>query len=64
MIDVALGIQALLPAAEYFGSTTDNDEQCFNELNWLDSRQKPTWQEIQDAYNALPDEIKNPPKIY
>jgi len=59
-MDVALGIEALLPAAEYFGSTTDNTEACFDELNWLDSRQKPTWQEVQDAYNALPDDVKNP----
>ena len=59
MIDIALGIEALLPAAEYFGSTTANTKECFDDLNWLDKRLKPTWDEIQEAYNALPDEVKN-----
>jgi len=60
MTDVALGIEALIPAAEYFGSTTANTKACFDELNWLDERPKPTWKQVQDAYNALPDSIKNP----
>jgi hypothetical protein len=62
MIDVALGIEALVPAAEYFGSTTANTKKCFDDLNWLDARLKPTWEAIQEAYDALPDEIKNPPR--
>ena len=60
MIDVALGIEALIPAAEYFGSTLDNTKECFDALNWLDARPKPTWEQVQNAYNALPEEIKNP----
>jgi hypothetical protein len=60
MIDVALGIQALLPAAEYFGSVTANTKECFDNLNWKDARPKPTWKQVQDAYDALPEEIKNP----
>lgn len=60
MIDVALGIQALLPAPEYFGSVTANTKECFDNLNWQDARPKPTWKEVQDAYNALPESIKNP----
>ena len=59
-MDIALGIEALLPAAEYFGSTTENTKECFDNLNWQDARPKPTWKEVQDAYNALPEEIKNP----
>ena len=62
MIDVALGIEALVPAAEYFGSTTDNTKKSFDDLNWQDQREKPTWEAIQEAYDALPDEIKNPPR--
>jgi hypothetical protein len=61
-MDIALGIQALLPAAEYFGSTTANTKACFDDLSWLDERPKPTWKQVQDAYNALPEEIKNPPR--
>jgi hypothetical protein len=60
MIDIALGIEALLPSAEYFGSTTANTKQSFDDLNWSDSREKPTWAAVQAAYDALPDEIKNP----
>jgi len=63
MIDVALGIEALLPSAEYFGSTTANTKQSFDDLNWLDTRPKPTWKEVQDAYNALPEDIKNPSRL-
>jgi hypothetical protein len=60
MIDVALAIEALLPAAEYFGSTTANTKECFDDLNWLDERPKPTWKQLEDAYDSLPDAIKNP----
>lgn len=59
-MDVALGIEALLPAAKYFGSTTENSKDSFDNLNWLDERTKPTWQKIQTAYDNLPDDIKNP----
>jgi len=61
MMDVALAIECLVPAAEYFGSTTANTQECFEALNWLDGREKPTWQEIQEAFESLPGEIKNPP---
>ena len=58
MIDVALGIEALVLAAEYRGSTTANTEECFNNLVWLDERPKPTWDEIVKAYDALPNDVK------
>ncbi len=61
MIDIALGIEALVPAAEYFGSTTANTKECFDDLNWLDARTKPTWASVQAAYNALPEEIRIQP---
>jgi hypothetical protein len=59
-MDIALGIEALLPSAEYFGSTTANTKECFDDLNWQDKRTKPTWKAVQDAYNVLPESIKNP----
>ena len=62
MIDIALGIEALLSSANYFGSTTDNTKKAFDDLNWLDERTKPSWSAVQSAYNALPDEVKHPPK--
>ena len=63
MFDVASGIEALLPAAQYFGSTTANTKQCFDDLNWQDERAKPTWKQVQDAYAALPEKITNPQKF-
>jgi hypothetical protein len=62
-MDVALGIEALLPAAQYGGSTTDNTQECFDDLRWEDERPKPTWKEIQDAYDALPEDVKHPPGV-
>jgi hypothetical protein len=62
-MDVALGIEALLPAAEYFGSTTANTKECFDDLNWQDERPKPTWQEVVNAYEALPKEITDQPPL-
>ena len=62
MIDVALGIEAILPAPQYFGSVTANTKEAFDNLNWQDEREKPTWKQVQDAYAALPEKIKNPEK--
>ena len=63
MIDVALGIEALLPAPQYFGSVTANTKEAFDNLNWQDEREKPTWKQVQDAYAALPEKITNPQKF-
>lgn len=60
-MDVALGIEALLPGAEYYGSTTANTKESFDNLNWLDERAKPTWKQVQDAYKALPARETIPP---
>ena len=59
-MDIALGIEALMPAAQYFGSTTANTKEAFDNLDWQDERAKPTWKQVQDAYAALPEKIKNP----
>ena len=53
-MDIALAIEALVSEAEYFGSTTANTKKSFDDLNWLDARPKPTWKQVQDAYEALP----------
>jgi hypothetical protein len=61
-MDIALAIEALLPSADYFGSTTGNQKVDFDDLVWNDSRTKPTWQALQSAYDQLPAEIKTPTK--
>jgi len=45
-MDLALVLNKLLPAAEYFGSCTDNSEEAYNKLTWNDERSKPTWEEL------------------
>lgn len=61
-MDIALAIEALVPNANYFGSTTGNTKKDFDALVWNDSRPKPEFTALQNAYDALAEEIKNPPK--
>lgn len=53
MMDLSLAIEALLPEAQYFGSTTANTKECFDNLDWLDARPKPTWKQLQDIWTTL-----------
>jgi len=59
-MDVALAIEALVPAAEYGGSTTANDKTCFTALRWEDGRKKPSWKEIQVAWAELEPTLPDP----
>lgn len=52
-MDIALTIESLLPAAQYFGSVTDNLKDSFDNLDWQDSRTKPSWKQLQDAWVIL-----------
>ncbi len=61
-MDIALAIEALLPKADYFGSTTGNTKTDYDALIWNDSRTKPDFTSLTNAYDALSEEIKNPPK--
>lgn len=45
-LNVALGIDCLVPSAEYRGSTTENTEAQYNDLVWTDARPQPTWADI------------------
>ena len=51
MLDVALAIEILVPAANYFGSVTDNTEESYSSLEWLDERGKPAWRELKEAFS-------------
>jgi hypothetical protein len=60
-MDVALCIEELVgTGAKYFGTTTDNTEECFNELTWNDERLKPTWEDILVCWESIKD--REPPK--
>ena len=54
MTDVALAIDALVPAAQYGGSVTANTEAAYNAIRWEDARPKPTWAEIVAAEPPAP----------
>lgn len=47
MIDVALAIEALVPAALYGGSVAKNTRKEFESIVWKDKRSKPTWNELE-----------------
>lgn len=48
-IDIASIIDYLVPAADYEGSLTANNEAAYWGMVWKDERTKPTWQQILDA---------------
>jgi len=56
-MDLALAIEALVPSAQYFGSTTANTKDCFDNLDWKDSRTKPSWKQLQDAWVSLEPQL-------
>ena len=49
-MDISIMIEKLVPNAQYLGSTSGNTEKHYNKLNWLDSRPKPAWSEIKNAW--------------
>lgn len=55
-MDVALAIEAIYLGAEYFGVTNGNTKDEYDALTWLDSRPKPTWDQLKAAYATLPSE--------
>ncbi|MBN8995933.1 MAG: hypothetical protein J0H94_11970 [Rhizobiales bacterium] len=53
MMDLAIAIEALVPAAQYGGSTTANDQAAFDALDWIDERPRPTWDQLVAADAAI-----------
>lgn len=49
-MDIALAIDKLIPAAEYGGSVTANDQASYEAIRWADERPKPSWAELLAAY--------------
>ncbi|MCC8193899.1 MAG: hypothetical protein LIP28_04560 [Deltaproteobacteria bacterium] len=49
-MDIALAVETILAGASYRGSVTDNTEDAWNKVVWLDDRRgKPTWAEVTAA---------------
>ena len=57
-MDLALAIEKLVPSAEYFGTTFDNTEGSFDALIWTDKREKPTWEELVDAWYLVQEDLQ------
>ena len=46
MMDIALAIEGLLPAAQFGGSLTANTKAAYDALRWEDERPKPSWAQL------------------
>jgi len=57
IMDIALTIDNLLPAATYTGTFTDNTEAEYDALDWTDAREKPAWSAIVSKDTVLQLEI-------
>jgi len=49
-MDIAKAIELLVPEASYFGSVTSNQKSDYNNIIWNDTRPKPTWKELEQAW--------------
>lgn len=52
MIDIALGIEHLVPGASYSGSLTANDLEAYQAIHWQDERPMPTWEDILEVHET------------
>jgi hypothetical protein len=53
-VDIARGIEILVPDARYKRPILEETQEFYNSLEWLDERVKPTWNEIYTAWtNAI-----------
>lgn len=58
-MDIALAVDAITPAAEYYGSVTANTKDAWDAVVWLDTRRaKPTWAELEAASVEADSAIK------
>jgi len=56
-MDIALSLEKLVPAANYFGSLTSNKKEDYDKLIWNDLRVKPTFSEIIQAWSEIEPEM-------
>ncbi len=59
-------LRHLRPNPQFYGSLIGSNQTVYDALNWVDSRTKPTWQEILDAeepYLALKAQVDAPAQI-
>lgn len=52
-MDIALALDSLVPGADYRGSLTNNTAEAYDNIFWQDSRPKPAWQTIIEAWDQI-----------
>lgn len=52
-MDIALAIERLVPEAEYFGSVTSNTIEAWAAIDWIDTRDKPSWAALEAVWNEV-----------
>jgi hypothetical protein len=62
-MDLALAIEKLVPSAEYFGSTFDNTEDCYDALDWKDERPKPTFTQLKNAWKIVEQDLETKKQV-
>lgn len=60
-MDLAAAIENLLPEAIYGGSTNENNQDCYDALDWQDDRPKPTWTEITKSWKTIQKDFPKKP---
>ena len=57
MMDIALAIEGIVPGALYNGTFVENTEEEYNNIEWLDAREKPAWDNVVSKDAAIQLEI-------
>ena len=56
-MDISWTLNALIPAAQYGGSLTDNTQEAYDKILWEDTRTKPSWQYLTSEWPYHEDHI-------
>ena len=56
-MDISWTLNALIPAAQYGGSLTDNTQEAYDKILWEDTRTKPSWQDLTSEWPNHEDHI-------
>lgn len=54
-LDIATSLNIVCLDALYSGSLTDNNQSAYDLITWTDSRDKPSWDEINTCMTTCPD---------
>lgn len=55
---LAACLTLVCPAPKFSGSLTNNDSDCWDSVDWYDSRPKPTWEELCAVWPQVEKQMK------